>query len=105
MHLLAYNLIRGVAARAAEAHDKQPRLLSFKGALQTMTAFQDAIRYASPCARRGLVKAMLAAIACHEVGDRFGRVEPRANKRRPKPQRFLNEPRQHARNRLLQKTM
>src|SRR5262249_17525215 len=27
MHLLAYNLIRGVMAGAAEAHDKQPRLL------------------------------------------------------------------------------
>ena len=25
MHLFAYNLIRGVAAKAAEAHDKQPR--------------------------------------------------------------------------------
>src|SRR5207302_7742503 len=37
MHLLAYNLIRGVAAKAAAAHDKQPRHLSFKGALQTMT--------------------------------------------------------------------
>ena len=44
MHLLAYNLIRGVMAEAAEAHDKQPRQLSFKGALQTMTAFQDALR-------------------------------------------------------------
>ena len=43
MHLLAYNLIRGVA-QAAEAHDKQPRRVSFKGALQTMTAFHDALR-------------------------------------------------------------
>ena len=33
IHLLAYNLIRGVAAKAAEAHDKQPRLISFKGTL------------------------------------------------------------------------
>src|SRR5271165_1447481 len=29
IHLLAYNLIRGVAAKAAEAHDKQRRLLGF----------------------------------------------------------------------------
>jgi hypothetical protein len=101
MHLLAYNLIRGMAAKAAEAHDKEPRLLSFKGALQTMTAFQDALRHASPCARQVLVEAMLATIASHEVGDRPGRVEPRANKRRPKPQRFLKEPRHHARKRLL----
>ena len=53
MHLLAYNLIRGVMAEAAEAHDEQPRDLSFKGALQTMTAFQDALRRATPCEREG----------------------------------------------------
>jgi len=100
MHLLAYNLIRGVIAKAAEAHDEEPRRLSFKGALQTMTAFQDVLRGATPGERGQLVTAMLEAIASHPVGDRFGRVEPRANKRRPKPQRFLNEPRQHARNRL-----
>src|SRR5688500_5984421 len=85
MHLLAYNLIRGVAAKAAEAHDKEPRSLSFKGALQTMTACQDVLRYAAPSDRDRLVEAMLKAISSHEVGDRFGRVEPRANKRRPKP--------------------
>jgi hypothetical protein len=31
MHLLAYNLIRGVTAKAAEAHAASPRELSFKG--------------------------------------------------------------------------
>ena len=101
IHLLAYNLIRGVAAKAAEAHDKQPRLLSFKGTLQTMTAFQDALRQATPRVRECLVEAMLRAISVHEVGDRFGRVEPRANKRRPKAQRYLMEPRRQARKRLL----
>lgn len=105
MHLLAYNLIRGVVAKAAEAHDKEPRLLSFKGALQTMAAFQDVLRYAAPSDRDRLVEAMLKAISSHEVGDRFGRVEPRANKRRPKPQRFLKEPRHHARKRLLKKAI
>lgn len=105
MHLLAYNLIRGVTAMAAEAHDKRPRLLSFKGTLQTMTAFQDAMRQAKPSDRQRLLEAMLEAISYHEVGDRFGRVEPRANKRRPKPQRFLTEPRQQARKRLLEATL
>ncbi len=101
MHLLAYNLIRGVMARAAEAHDETPRHLSFKGTLQTMTAFQDALRQASPEDRDRLVKEMLRAIASHRVADRFGRVEPRANKRRPKPQRYLTEPRKDARKRLM----
>jgi Transposase DDE domain len=101
MHLLAYNLIRGVMAKAAKEHAERPRHLSFKGALQTMTAFQDALRQAPPRRRGTLVEAMLAAIACHRVGDRFGRVEPRANKRRPKPQRYLIEPRDQARKRLM----
>jgi hypothetical protein len=101
MHLLAYNLIRGVMRDAAEAHDKVPRQLSFKGALQTMAAFQDALRWATAIHRVVLVGEMLKAISSHEVGDRFGRVEPRANKRRPKPQRFLMEPRRQARKALL----
>jgi Transposase DDE domain len=101
MHLLAYNLIRGVMAKAAETHGEQPRDLSFKGTLQTMTAFQDALRQATPSERGPLIGAMLKAIASHRVGDRFGRVEPRANKRRPKPQRYLKESRKEARKRLM----
>ena len=100
-HLLAYNLIRGVAAKAAAAHGKQPRRVSFKGTLQTMTAFQDVLRQATTEVREHLIEAMLKAISEHEVGDRFGRVEPRANKRRPKAQSYLTEPRGEARKRLL----
>jgi hypothetical protein len=101
VHLLAYNLIRGVMAKAAQAHAEQPRHLSFRGALQTMAAFQDALRWAPPRVREILVETMLQAIASHHVGNRFGRVEPRANKRRPKPQRYLKEPRAEARKRLM----
>lgn len=100
VHLLAYNLIRAVMVEAAEAHGKKPRQVSFKGALQTMTAFQDALRWATPSDREHLMKEVLKAIASHEVGDRFGRTEPRANKRRPKQQRYLMEPRSQARKRL-----
>ena len=103
MHMLAYNLIRGVMARAAKEHGVRPRQISFKGALQTMTAFQESLRRADPRSRRVLVEVMLEAIASHRVADRFGRVEPRANKRRPKPQRYLTEPRREARKRLLDK--
>ena len=72
MHLLAYNLIRGVITEAAEANGKRPRHLSFKGALQTMTAFQDALRWATPTDRVRLMGEMLKAIASHDVGNRFG---------------------------------
>jgi hypothetical protein len=101
MHMLAYNLVRGVMARAAAGAAVSPRDLSFKGALQTMAAFQDALRQATPRQREVLLAAMLKAIARHRIGNRFGRVEPRANKRRPKPQRYLTEPRDQARKRLL----
>ncbi len=46
---------------------------------------------------------MLKTIAYHEVGDRPGRAEPRAIKRRPKPHDLLMEPRKQARKRLLAK--
>jgi hypothetical protein len=101
MHLLAYNLIRGVVAEAARAHDRPPRGVSFTGAWQTMKAFHESLVGASPAERERLVAAMLKAIAGHRVGDRPGRVEPRATKRRPKKLRYLNEPRREARKRLM----
>jgi hypothetical protein len=100
MHLLAENLIRGVILEAAEAHGKRPRQVSFKGALQTMTAFRDALRIATPSERGRLMEVMLEAIASHRVGERPGRSEPRANKRRPKAQRYLRRPRPEARKAL-----
>lgn len=103
VHLLAYNLIRGVMAQAARAHGRAPRRVSFTGAWQTMKAFHDSLIEASPAERERLVAVMLKAIAGHRVGDRPGRVEPRATKRRPKKLRYLNEPRREARKRLMSK--
>lgn len=68
-----------------------------------MKAFHQSLVEASPKERGGLVAAMLKAIAGHRVGDRPGRCEPRANKRRPSKQRYLNEPRREARKRLMGK--
>jgi hypothetical protein len=101
MHLLAYNLVRGVMASAAEAHGKRPRQLSFKGALQALERFRDVLELVSPADRPRVVEALLRVIAASEVGDRFGRVEPRAVKRRPKPHKLLKEPRDAARKRLV----
>ena len=39
---------------------------------------------------------LLHAIAYHEVGNRPGRYEPRARKRRPKPYKLLQIPRAEA---------
>jgi hypothetical protein len=100
-HMLGYNMIRRTMSRAAVETGKEPREVSFKGALQTMTAFQDALRWTTKEDRARLWSALLNAIGGHRVGDRPGRVEPRAIKRRPKPHRLLTVPRQEARKQLL----
>jgi hypothetical protein len=92
-HLLAYNLLRTVMAVAASASAVEPREISFKGAKQALTAFAPKLEAARPEQRAGLVDAMLTAVAYHRVGDRPGRWEPRARKRRPKPGARLMQPR------------
>ena len=42
-HILAYNLIRTIIAQAASKHGLEPRSISFKGAIQTLEAFQAVI--------------------------------------------------------------
>jgi Transposase DDE domain len=93
VHLLAYNLLRTVMAVAASANGVEPREISFKGAKQALTAFAPKLEAAPPRQRARLVDAMLKAVAYHRVGDRPGRWEPRARKRRPKPTKRLNQPR------------
>jgi hypothetical protein len=95
-HLLAYNLLRTVMAVAAAENDVEPRTLSFKGAKQTLTAFAPKLEAAQPEQRAGLVDALLKAVAYHRVGNRPGRWEPRARKRRPKPGNRLMQPRRIA---------
>ena len=92
-HLLAYNLLRTVMAVAANENDIEPRKVSFKGAKQALTAFAPKIEAAQPGDRGLLIDAMLTTIAYHRVGDRPGRWEPRARKRRPKHAARLTQPR------------
>ena len=96
-HLLAYNLLRTVMAVAAAEHGIEPRRVSFKGAKQAVTAFAPKIESARPSERPALIDALLTVIAYHRVGDRPGRWEPRARKRRPKPGARLGQPRAEAR--------
>jgi len=101
VHFLAYNLTRRVMAAAAQEQGVRPRSLSFMGAVQTLNEFRWLLVTAAAEARGTYVRALWLAIASHGVGDRPGRCEPRAVKRRPKPLRYLNEPRAAARAKLL----
>ncbi len=100
-HVLAYNLVRSQMVSAAEVDATEPRHLSFKGAMQTLRAFAEAVRSCGASRRGELEEELLRAIAAHRVGDRPDRIEPRAKKRRPKPHRLLTVPRREARKQLL----
>ena len=105
VHVLAYNLIRTVMAQAAARRGAEPRSISFKGAVQTLEAFQPALALVgerAPELRRLLYGQLLAAVASHRVADRPDRVEPRRRKRRPKPYDRLMKPRHEAKRQLLQ---
>ncbi len=103
MHLLAYNVIRTLMARAAHEVGVGPRDLSFKGTLQTLRSFAMAA-WGCPDRRQWLYALVLRAVASHRVNNRPDRIEPRAIKRRPKKKRYLTEPRPIAKARLLKRT-
>jgi hypothetical protein len=99
-HVLAYNLIRTVMAQAASRHALPPRTISFKGAMQTLEAFQPLIACCSQLRDRAYER-LLACIASHTVGDRAGRFEPRQVKRRPKRYQWMVAPRLETKLQLL----
>ena len=90
VYLLAYNLIRLMMAQAALLADCLPRQLSFKHTLQLWIAWG---HYRSGVADTDNIGDLFVLIAQQRVGDRPGRIEPRAIKRRPKPFPLLTMPR------------
>jgi hypothetical protein len=99
-HFLAYNLIRGLMAQAAQEAGLLPWQLSFTGAVQTVVAFAPLAWLAVVTDWPKIARCLRAAIAQHRVADRPGRCEPRAQKRRPQTYPLLKEPRAQARARL-----
>ncbi len=92
VYLLAYNLIRLIMAQSALLAELKPRELSFKHTVQLWIAWA--------CYRTSAhitLHQLFELIAEQRVGDRPGRIEPRAIKRRPKPYPLLTVPRPVAR--------
>ncbi|MBD3676207.1 MAG: IS4 family transposase, partial [Planctomycetaceae bacterium] len=76
----------------------------FKGAKQTLEAFQPIIALQSNASQReNLYGHLLMAIAYHRVGNRPGRFEPRKRKRREKRYYALLQPRHEAKLDLLKR--
>lgn len=89
VYLLAHNLIRMVMAQSALLADCLPRQLSFKHSLQLCLAM---CQYGAD-ARGDGAPDLLKLIARKCVGNRTGRIEPRAIKRRPTPYPMLMQKR------------
>jgi hypothetical protein len=103
-HVLAYNLMRTIMAQAASKQGLEPRSISFKGAIQTLEAFQPMLAMQGendPAFCQEVYQQLLDAIASHRVADRPDRVEPRLRKRRPKHYAFLRQPRSEVKRKML----
>jgi hypothetical protein len=103
-HILAYNLIRTIIAQAANKDRLEPRTISFKGAVQTLEAFQPLIATREDCSllrRQRLYDQLLDAVATHQVANRPDRFEPRQRKRRQKKYDRMMKPRNQIKREML----
>ncbi len=89
--LLAYNLVRLVCAQAAFVSDKLARQMSFTIACNTLLS--QWLMPPDESIRQTLGKYSLFQIACNQVGNRPGRIEPRVIKRRPRSYPLMTKPR------------
>jgi hypothetical protein len=93
VYLLAYNIIRVMMAQSALLADITPRSISFKHCLQSWLIY---LHYSKGMVEENL-EFLFEIMAQQRVGNRPGRIEPRAVKRRPKAYSLLTKPRYEAR--------
>jgi len=93
VYVLAYNLIRLLMVQSACNVGRKPTDLSFKHCLQLWLCYLQQTAFIDDVAMVVLFKLM----AQQRVGNRPGRIEPRALKRRPKAFPMLMKPRAKAR--------
>jgi hypothetical protein len=93
-YLVAHNLVRCVIAEAVARYSVDLERVSFKGSLDALRQYSDAIGKArNKKMRCQLWVDLLLNLAKDLVRKRPNRSEPRAVKRRPKPYPLLNKPR------------
>jgi len=72
-------------AEACAQHQAVPNQVSFKGTIQLLNQFMSQILGVKAERRANTYRQLLSMIVSNKVGNRPGRVEPRAVKRRRKP--------------------
>ena len=93
-YLVAHNLVRCVIAEAIARFQVDLERVSFKGSLDALRQYSNAIaRARNRKMRRQLWEDLLRNLARDAVPDRPNRREPRAVKHRPKNYPLLNQPR------------
>jgi hypothetical protein len=95
MQMISYNLVRALMQHAALRHEVDLRRISFKGTLDTLRHWSQAVDscQGKPRKQSLLIDEMLRLIALDQLPERPGRVEPRAKKRRAKNYHLLTKPR------------
>jgi len=92
-HMLAYNVLRWHMLNAATLYETEPTQVSVTAAATVMSANAGLIVTSTSSTRPALFASLYDQITRVPVGKRQGRSEPRAIKKRPKPRRYLMEPR------------
>ncbi|MFT5470071.1 MAG: hypothetical protein ACI8UO_005195 [Verrucomicrobiales bacterium] len=94
MVMIAYNLLRTQMQRAAAEVDKPIHEMSFKGTLDLVVSSHPLFRDVKSESKRAELRQKLIELCATKLIDvRPGRHEPRAVKRRSKPQPLLTAPR------------
>lgn len=100
VRLIGHNLIRSLMARAAREHAVALERISFKGSLDALRQFSQAMAQArSKKKRKALWEELLRTLASDVVPERPGRREPRAVKRKHNKYPRLSAPRRQFRDR------
>jgi hypothetical protein len=102
-HMLGYNIIRIIMAEACSYHQAIPNKISFKGTVQLLNQFMPRFSSVKTSERVNTYRVLLSMIISNKVGNRPGRVEPRAVKRRRKPFPALNNKRKTEQDKILKK--
>lgn len=103
IHFLAYNFIRIIMAEACVRYDTIPWKISFKGSVQLLNEFMPHFLNSSAENNKMLYAEMLALIVRNKIGNRPGRMEPRAVKQRHKSFPMLKRHRSVEKEKLMRK--
>lgn len=102
-HFLGYNVIRTLIVAACRKNSGHPNQISFKGTVQLLNQFSPYFSGADHAHHTSMYNELLRKIVLNRIGNRPGRVEPRAIKRRRKSFVLLKRSRKLEQKNLMKK--